>query len=369
MQVRQRHFGGRDQIQIPVAGDLEQVLLELRQVARAAQRVGVDEERRLDFAIAVLARVQIEHEVDQRARQPRAGAASAPRTARRTSSCARSKSRMPSAGPRSQCGFGSKSNARGSPWRRTSDVVVGALARPARSRAAGSAASSAAPCAAARPDRAATSSCLICCAARLVGVEDVRRVLALPLRARDLVARGVLLALQSFDLAESAGAGALRASRAARARRPDRGRGCAGRRGRRRCDRGRSAGSSIAKSYTVTAVFRRSDGYDPRTRVTLRDVHVNTSIRKAVFPAAARHPLPARDQGAAEGDAAAGRQADHPVRRRRGGRLRRRQHHPGHRPRQERDRGSLRRLGRARNVPRGARQDASSSPRSARSRT
>ena len=35
----------------------------------------------------------------------------------------------------------------------------------------------------------------------------------------------------------------------------------------------------------------------------------------------------------------------------------RRQHHPGHRPRQERDRGSLRRLGRARDVPRGPRQN------------
>src|SRR6266550_704145 len=32
----------------------------------------------------------------------------------------RSKSMMPSAGPRSQCGIGMKSNARGSPWRRTS---------------------------------------------------------------------------------------------------------------------------------------------------------------------------------------------------------------------------------------------------------
>ena len=38
MQVRQRHLGGRDQIQIPVAGDLEQVRFELRQVARAGQR-------------------------------------------------------------------------------------------------------------------------------------------------------------------------------------------------------------------------------------------------------------------------------------------------------------------------------------------
>ena len=44
---------------------------------------------------------------------------------------------------------------------------------------------------------------------------------------------------------------------------------------------------------------------------------------------------------------------DHPVRRRGGGRLGRRQHHPRHRPRQERDRGPLRRLVRTRDVPRG----------------
>ena len=74
MQVRERHFGGRDQEQIPVAGDLEQILLELRQVARAGERRAVDEERRLDLAVAVLARVQVEHEVDERAREPRAGA-------------------------------------------------------------------------------------------------------------------------------------------------------------------------------------------------------------------------------------------------------------------------------------------------------
>ena len=60
--------------------------------------------------------------------------------------------------------------------------------------------------AAARSRRAAISSCLICCAARLVGREQRRRVLALPLGARDLVAGGVLLALQALDLGISAAA-------------------------------------------------------------------------------------------------------------------------------------------------------------------
>jgi hypothetical protein len=31
MQVRERHFGGRQETQVPVAGNLEQVRLELRQ--------------------------------------------------------------------------------------------------------------------------------------------------------------------------------------------------------------------------------------------------------------------------------------------------------------------------------------------------
>ena len=93
-----------------------------------------------------------------------------------------------------------------------------------------------------------------------------------------------------------------------------------------------------------------------------RAVIVRCRSRRACRPQSrvsrrrSRHPLPSRHEGAAEGNAAAGRQADHPVRRRGGGRVGHRQHHPRHRPRQERDRGSLRRLGGARDVPRGARQ-------------
>ena len=35
MEIGQRHFRGRDEIQIPVAGDLEEIRFELRQVAGA----------------------------------------------------------------------------------------------------------------------------------------------------------------------------------------------------------------------------------------------------------------------------------------------------------------------------------------------
>ena len=75
MEVGQGHFGGRDQIEIPRAGNLEQVGFELGQLAGAGERGGVGEKGGLHLPVAVLARVQVEHEVDQRARQPRAGAA------------------------------------------------------------------------------------------------------------------------------------------------------------------------------------------------------------------------------------------------------------------------------------------------------
>jgi hypothetical protein len=63
----------RDQVQVPVSGDLEEVLFELRQVAGAAQRIGIDQERRFDLEVSVVTRVHVEHEVDQRAGQPRTG--------------------------------------------------------------------------------------------------------------------------------------------------------------------------------------------------------------------------------------------------------------------------------------------------------
>ena len=69
--------------EIPLPRDLEQILLELGQIAGPAKRFGVHEKRRLDLDVAVLARMQIEHEVDQGAceagagpeedREPRAG--------------------------------------------------------------------------------------------------------------------------------------------------------------------------------------------------------------------------------------------------------------------------------------------------------
>ena len=75
MQRGERHLRRRDQVQVAVArARLEQVALELGELARAQHGVRRDEVGRDDFGVAALARVQVEHEVDERALHPRAGA-------------------------------------------------------------------------------------------------------------------------------------------------------------------------------------------------------------------------------------------------------------------------------------------------------
>jgi hypothetical protein len=74
MKVRERHFGRRNQEQIPVAADAEEILLELWKVPRSCERRAVHQKRRLDFLVAVVACVDVEHEIDQRPLEPGAGA-------------------------------------------------------------------------------------------------------------------------------------------------------------------------------------------------------------------------------------------------------------------------------------------------------
>src|SRR5216117_3144678 len=73
MQVRDGHLGGRNEEQIvgrrPVG-----LLLELRDVARPLHRLALYQERWLHLDVAVLAGVQVEHEVDQGAYELRPGA-------------------------------------------------------------------------------------------------------------------------------------------------------------------------------------------------------------------------------------------------------------------------------------------------------
>src|ERR1700686_531622 len=71
MKIRDRDLGGRNQVVIAIR-QLEEILLELRQLSRAAERVGVDDEWR-DHLDVLLLLVNIEHEVDERAIQLRPG--------------------------------------------------------------------------------------------------------------------------------------------------------------------------------------------------------------------------------------------------------------------------------------------------------
>ncbi len=48
MQVGKRHLSGWDQIEVPLP-NLEEIVFELRQVARTFERRGIDEERRENF--------------------------------------------------------------------------------------------------------------------------------------------------------------------------------------------------------------------------------------------------------------------------------------------------------------------------------
>src|SRR5579883_169805 len=59
-------FGGGDQVVIG-ALKLEEIRFELRKVAGTVETGGIDQERGKHFAIAVLARVDIEEEINQRA--------------------------------------------------------------------------------------------------------------------------------------------------------------------------------------------------------------------------------------------------------------------------------------------------------------
>ena len=199
VQVRDRHFGRRHEVQVPVSGDLEEVGLELRQVAGAQQGGGVHQVRRIDLGVAVFARMQVEHEVDERAHHARAFAQRDGETraghARRAFEVENAQfDREVVVRP---CGV--KSKTRGVPQRRTSTLSsadaptgtdscgrFGMVSRMLRRFASRS------------------SSCgfelLDLLAAGLVGREDVRHVFAGLLGSRHRVAGAVLVAFQVLDL-------------------------------------------------------------------------------------------------------------------------------------------------------------------------
>ena len=150
---------------------------------------------------------------------------------------ARSKSRMPSAGPRSQCGCGSKSNARGSPWRRTSTLSAALL--PTGTLACGRFGSTSSAgrrwCSTASSWNAELLDLLRPRAVGLLNRRRCRAPAASPARSRRprCSARASVLRAR-----ESAAAAPSRASRSPRAPCRDRCRGCAGRCEPPRCGRG-----------------------------------------------------------------------------------------------------------------------------------
>ena len=69
-QVGDGHFRGRNQIISRVAGSLEQVLLELRQLTRPDQCICLHQVRDVCLFVAMLTTMHVEHELDQRTLQP-----------------------------------------------------------------------------------------------------------------------------------------------------------------------------------------------------------------------------------------------------------------------------------------------------------
>ena len=71
--VRERHFGGRDQ-EIFRTLNLKQILFEFREIAGSRKRSAVHQRGRNDFFVAVFPRMQIQHEINQRTLKPRSRA-------------------------------------------------------------------------------------------------------------------------------------------------------------------------------------------------------------------------------------------------------------------------------------------------------
>ena len=73
MQVCQWHFGRRYEEKFAVFQAVH-IGLKLRQLSRADNAITSNEKRRTDSGVAMLARVQVDHEIDQRPLQFRSGA-------------------------------------------------------------------------------------------------------------------------------------------------------------------------------------------------------------------------------------------------------------------------------------------------------
>src|SRR5262245_20068805 len=75
MQIRERNLGGRYEVIVALESQLEQIGLEFRELSSAEERIRIDDDRRQHLQVAVFLRVEVEHEVDQRAFELRAKSA------------------------------------------------------------------------------------------------------------------------------------------------------------------------------------------------------------------------------------------------------------------------------------------------------
>ena len=200
MQVRERHFSGWDEIEIPVARNLEEVRLELRQVAGPDQRRRVHHERRLHLAVAVLGGVQVEHEVDERTLETRT------RTAQHGEARAgdlRATLEVDDAECRPQIPVGLRLEVEGARFAHGADDRVVGRRLPHRHRLMRKVGEDEHRALALVLDRVELDAELLDLL-RALAVAFLNRagILTLPLGARDLVARGVLLALEPFELTD-----------------------------------------------------------------------------------------------------------------------------------------------------------------------
>ena len=217
MHVRKGDLRGRHHVEIPITGNLEKIGLELREVAGSGQGRAVDHEGRLDFSVAMTARMQMEHEVDQRPCEPRAR----PDQDREPrASDLRAALEIDDAESRTEIPVRLRVEVE---RRRRSvptnfDVVRAAFADGhALVRQVGN-----------RQQTAISPlldhvqldvlSCLICCARWRLASWILLVSSPCAFRTRDFIAGGVLFTLEPFELGQESGGGAIPALRALRAR-------------------------------------------------------------------------------------------------------------------------------------------------------
>ena len=69
IEIGDRHFSRGNQIELTLIVELKQILFKLRQLAGAKQRLAVNDIRYIDFFIAMIINVRVQHKLRQRSMQ------------------------------------------------------------------------------------------------------------------------------------------------------------------------------------------------------------------------------------------------------------------------------------------------------------